>query len=306
MTKVHKARRLARVFLTDFLLFGVCLVAFAFFHHVLVREVVQGEKSPIAPAVFYTEQAEDLFSEEGTVFDGTDLYRDDRVFLTVKTVKENGVRYHIADVYLRDLSALQTAFATGSFCPGEKDSTLAMARENNAILALSGDYCGIRERGVVVRNGEMYRAQKAHDVCVLYCDGTMETFSYGAFHIEEEWKKGIWQAWDFGPALLDETGAPRTAFAPGIAGKNPRCAIGYYAPGHYALVAVDGRQSDSAGMTLSELANLFAALGCRRAYNLDGGHSAVMVWDDGIYSSPSTPGGREISDIIFIARKENS
>ena len=303
MVKKSK-RRLWRLFLTDAFIFGVCLVVFALFHHVLERLVVPGEESAVMPTVFDMDVSR--FATAETVEEGTDYYRDDTVFVTVKTVQADGAVYHIADVYLRDLSALKTAFATGEFVPGAKVSTLSMARENGAVFALSGDYCGIRERGVVIRNGKAYRFGRAHDVCVLYCDGTMETFAPATFHAEREWKKGIWQAWDFGPELLEKDGRARTSFSPGIAGKNPRCAIGYYAPGHYAFVAVDGRQEQSEGMTLSELAKLFEDLGCCRAYNLDGGHSAVMVWQGEMYSSPSKPGGRAISDIIYLPKKELS
>ena len=61
--------------------------------------------------------------------------------------------------------------------------------------------------------------------------------------------------------------------------------------------------------TDKEMAKLFEDLGCKRAYNLDGGHSAAMVVEGELYSSPSTPGGRNISDIVYLTpepyRKEN-
>ena len=53
--------------------------------------------------------------------------------------------------------------------------------------------------------------------------------------------------------------------------------------------------------TDKEMANLFEKMGCKKAYNLDGGHSAVMTWQGEIASSPSKPGGRDISDIVYIA-----
>ena len=47
------------------------------------------------------------------------------------------------------------------------------------------------------------------------------------------------------------------------------------------------------------LAQLFADLGCKAAYNLDGGASAVMTFNDEIYSRPSN-GGRALGDALLI------
>ena len=129
----------------------------------------------------------------------------------------------------------------------------------------------------------------------------MKTYDFSEFEVEAAIENGAWQVWDFGPALLDENGVAVKDFHPGIAGENPRIAIGYYEPGHYCLVAVDGRQSQSRGMSLVELAQLFQDLGCQSAYNLDGGHSAVMTYENALYSSPSKGEGRDISDIIYLA-----
>ena len=82
---------------------------------------------------------------------------------------------------------------------------------------------------------------------------------------------------------------------------NPRSAIGYYEPGHYCFVVVDGRQSGYAkGMSIPELAALFEELGCTKAYNLDGGGSAVMVFNHKRYSKQSNGGGRDLGDILLI------
>ena len=68
------------------------------------------------------------------------------------------------------------------------------------------------------------------------------------------------------------------------------------------FVVADGRQKESRGLTLSELAALMETLGCRSAFNLDGGASAHFYWNDEIYSNPSK-GGRNISDIIYVEKE---
>ena len=85
-----------------------------------------------------------------------------------------------------------------------------------------------------------------------------------------------------GPMLLRD-GAPTQSadaeafFGTSIPQRHPRSAIGVEADGAVWLVVVDGRQPDSRGVTLPELADLMAALGARDALNLDGGGSSAMI-----------------------------
>ena len=62
---------------------------------------------------------------------------------------------------------------------------------------------------------------------------------------------------------------------------------------------VEGRQKDSEGVTLDQLSQLMADLGCKVAYNLDGGKTAVITWD-GELKSRLLGQGRKVSDILYI------
>ena len=67
---------------------------------------------------------------------------------------------------------------------------------------------------------------------------------------------------------------------------------------------VDGRQNGiSRGMFLEEMSQLFANLGCKAAYNLEGGHCAFMTRGANVISKPYRP-GKDISDGIFICESE--
>lgn len=294
-------KRLALFFGLDLILLGIFLCVFALFHHVLPRNIghLYGA-SGLKEEADFSLSFPDKFTR-GEVVEKDGFYNDENIHLTLKTYEENGVRYHVAEFYVRTVRSFLTAMASEEFTTGVADSVLNMAKENNALLAVSGDYFGIRQRGIVIRNGKVYRKSRAHQICVLYYDGTLETYPFSTFDVDRAIAGGAWQAWDFGPALLDAEGRAFTEFDTGISGENPRIALGYYEPGHYALVAVDGRQEASRGMSLTELAALMERLGCKRAYNMDGGHSAVMTYKDEIYSSPSKKGGRDISDIIYLS-----
>ncbi len=298
--------RTIRLLLADLLVFLFALLIFALFHHVLPRRIgnLYGATKGQETEDFSLRFA-DLFSADGSVIEKDGFYQDDQIRLNLTTHKENGVTYYVADFYIKHITNLKTAMASDEFATGVADSTLNLSRKAGALLAVSGDYFGIRQNGIVIRNGEVYRKTKAHEVCVLYKNGTMETYSFADFDVEKAIAGGAWQAWDFGPALLDSEGKAVLKFHPGIAGENPRIGIGYFEPGHYCFVAVDGRQNHSRGMTLPEFAELFESLGCKTAYNLDGGHSAAMTYRGELFSSPSKEGGRDISDIVYLAPDQN-
>ena len=229
-------------------------------------------------------------------------YQSDDLKVAVRQVKENDVTYYVADVWVRTIEGFRTAFANGKYGRGNTQMPLQVAKDNNAILAVTGDYYSARNNGIVIRNGELYRKSLLEDVCVLYADGVMETTSKEDFDLEDAVGRKAWQAWSFGPALMKDGRAIAT-FADSIRGRNPRCAIGYYEPGHYCMVVVDGRKSGySVGMKLSELSQLMASLGCQSAYNLDGGATAAMVFEGQVIDQPAS-GGRRSSDIIFFGEE---
>lgn len=236
---------------------------------------------------------------DGAVEQTASSYKSENISIKVSKVQENEITYYVADIYLRDLQYFRTAFAGGKYAPGQAAEVLDMALENNAILAITGDYYGIRESGIVIRNGEIYRERLFGDVLVMNNDGSMATFTRDEFDMAGIKDAGAWQAWSFGPMLLDG-GQPMTAFNSKVTPKNPRSAIGYYEPGHYCFVLVDGRQPGySVGMSMKELSRLFYDLGCTAAYNLDGGESAVMVFLDEWANQPYRD-GRRVSDIVYI------
>ncbi|MBW8381332.1 MAG: phosphodiester glycosidase family protein [Youngiibacter sp.] len=236
---------------------------------------------------------------DGEVIETDTSYMSKSVNVSMTMVQENGVTYYVQDIYVRSIENLQTAFAEDTYGKAVTDWVLDMSIENDAVAAINGDYYGVESGGVVIRNGVLYRDDANADVLVLYYDGTMKAFSSGEFDAENEMANGAYQAWNFGPVLI-EGGAALTSFSSRISSANPRTAIGYIEPGHYVFVTVDGRQAGySSGMTLKQLAAAMEELGCQVAYNLDGGQTSTMTFGDEIANQPYK-GGRLTSDIIFI------
>jgi len=220
------------------------------------------------------------------------------------------VSYTLADIYVSSIDCFKTAFAQDTYGVGYAETPASMSERMKSVLLVNGDsYSNNRhqDNGTIIRNGTVYRTQgSTEETCVLYRDGTMKTYTPDTFDAVQVVQDGAWQSWVFGPSLLDENGNAKTDFLTWdyILESHPRTAIGYYEPGHYCLLVVDGRQKDfSRGMFLEEMSQLFADLGCKVAYNLDGGHSSFMVKDTTVASHPYKP-SKDVSDGIFICEPE--
>lgn len=123
-----------------------------------------------------------------------------------------------------------------------------------------------------------------------------------------EWK-GVKHIISGGPYLVKngEVYVDMTAQKLGaIGGRNPRSAIGYTADNNFILVAVDGREGSSIGMTLMELANFMQSIGCVGAINLDGGGSTVMYVNGRVVNKPHMTGGIPLSNAIILSKTEKS
>jgi exopolysaccharide biosynthesis protein len=127
----------------------------------------------------------------------------------------------------------------------------------------------------------------------------MLTEEYDTFRSTSAMEEGAWQGWQFGPTLVRNGEAAKDVKAQG---RNPRCILGYYEPGHYCIVMIDGRQKGySIGMNFSEMIDLSLRLGLTEAYNLDGGGSAIMVFNGEIINQPSGTGdARKLPDMVVI------
>ncbi len=325
-SKSGRLKRIVLFAIIDLLLIGVGLIVFALFHHAipeagttdaltlpvasaeeteqLDEAVVTPSPTPFVDQGMWGEKFADKFTA-GEVIKTDNTYQSEDISVTVTKVEEDSATYYIADIYVRNIENFKTLFAQDTYGTGFSEKTEDMATRTNAIIAVSGDNYGGRNFGVVIRNGVLFRDSLFEDVLIMNNDGSMETFSPEAFDINSVLQNGAWQGWSFGPLLLTD-GQPmiKGTFNSSVNPRNPRSAIGYFEPGHYCFILVDGRQPGySDGLTLEALSQVFYDLGCTVAYNLDGGQTAVMAFM-GAETNIPYEGGRKTSDILYIAENE--
>ena len=215
----------------------------------------------------------------------------------------------MADVKVTDGTSILSAFANNTYGRNITDTTSDMAEENNAVLAINGDYYGARQSGYVIRNGVVYRNQGSNgEDMVISKDGTLSFISESDTNTDSLIQKQAWQVLSFGPVLVEngEVAVTENDEVGMAMASNPRTAIGTVAKNHYLFVVSDGRTSESAGLSLYELANFMKSLGATNVYNLDGGGSSTMVFQGEVVNNPTTNGNkiseRAVSDILYIGK----
>lgn len=233
-------------------------------------------------------------------------YTDGGTSITLKELDQYNTHVYVVDLVLSDVSQLKTAFADDTYGRNIKQTTSEMAENNDAILAINGDYYGFRNKGYVLRNGVLYRDSSAgnEDLAVL-SDGSFQIIEEGDTSANSLLKEGALQVFSFGPALVNNgkiTISQSTEVEQAMV-SNPRTAIGMISPLHYVIIVSDGRTKESKGLSLYQLASLFIDKGCTVAYNLDGGGSSTLWFHGSVVNQPTdgrTSGEREVSDIVYI------
>ena len=232
--------------------------------------------------------------------------KTDDYSITVTKYQEYDTAIYVADITVSSAEIIKTALADDTYGKNITAYTSTIASENQAVLAINGDYYGAQESGYVIRNGVAYReTSDGEDILVLYADGSMKVLDSDDVTVQELLDQGVWQAWSFGPRLLSDgevTVGENTEVSRAM-NSNPRTAIGQIDDNHYVFVVSDGRTDESKGLSLYELAEFMENLGCRTAYNLDGGGSSTMYFSGSVVNNPTTNGRikeRAVSDIVYI------
>ena len=242
---------------------------------------------------------EELFTEGG--------YEDDSIRVQMETREEDGVVWRIAWVEVASPTQLRTGIAGSKVTSSTNKLVPDMAQEYNAVVAMNGDWYtkDPKKTTFEYRMGEKIRnkTNRKKDILIIDENGDFHTFikSQGVLDFEKDTGRRIINAFTFGPALVQGGQVLKMDKEYGYNpnGKEPRSAIGQMDSLSYVLVIAEGR-GESAGVTHQQLADFMGALGCREAFNLDGGGTAVMVFHGEVYNRL---GGdpRSQSDIIYFA-----
>ena len=247
-------------------------------------------------------------AKTATVTDSS--YKDDNISINLSETTVNNTQVYVADITVTSSDYLKTAFAQNAFGTNVTAKTSETAADNNAILAVNGDYYGANSTGYVIRNGVVYRdtvrENSNNGDLAIYKDGSFKIIYEDQISADQLVKDGVVNLLAFGPALVENSEiAVGTNEEVGQAmASNPRTAIGIIDENHYIIVVSDGRTSESKGLSLYKMAEVMKSYGVKTAYNLDGGGSSTLYFNGQVINKPTTGGNkiseRSVSDIVYI------
>ena len=289
-------------------IFGLLLIA-SFSYSMLKTFVIAETISTVSSSSSSSNaEAASKAAETATVTDTS--YSDDNisVMLTEKTVSNTQV--YMADVTVSSSEYLKTAFAQNTYGNNVTAKTSETAANNNAILAVNGDYYGANTTGYVIRNGVVYRDTVREDSSngdlAIYKDGSFKIIYEDQVSADQLVKDGVVNLLAFGPSLVDngEIAVDTNSEVGQSMSSNPRTAIGIIDENHYIIIISDGRTSESEGLSLYQMAEVMKSYGVKTAYNLDGGGSSTLYFNGQVINKPTTNGNtiseRSVSDIVYI------
>ena len=237
-------------------------------------------------------------------------YKDENISINLTETTVNDTQMYVADVTVSSSEYLKTAFAQNSFGTNVTAKTSVTAADNDAILAVNGDYYGANSSAYVIRNGVVYRdtvrENSNNGDLAIYKDGSFKIIYEDQISAEQLVKDGVINLLAFGPALVEngEIAVGKNQEVGQAMASNPRTAIGIIDENHYIIVVSDGRTSESEGLSLYQLAEVMKSYGAKTAYNLDGGGSSTLYFNGQVINKPTTGGNkiseRAVSDIVYI------
>ena len=238
------------------------------------------------------------------------VYQDPTIKVVITPDNDNGLLFWIADIEISDASQLRTAAAAGFDSSGTEFGHV-LAKRMNAVAAVDGDYyCYTSDTPVIIRQGVVYRnrlkKKPGQDVLLIDEDGD--------FHGIEDAKAGdigetidgkrIINAFYFGPLLVND-GTIRTgktnSHMKGYQ-RSQRVAIAQTGRLKYRIIVTGPNERGSRALNFEEWRRFVADMDdIRVAYNLDGGDSAVLVFNNMKVNDPNNENERQLADIIYFA-----
>lgn len=233
-------------------------------------------------------------------------YKDPTLHVVIEKGRKDNCDYWLARIKIADPSQLRTA-AAGGF---ENEATIKgtfLAKRQNAVLAIDGDYYAYHPFGLIVRQGIRYRdkLQGHRDVLLIDEDGNFNQVHMPAADTIGTTVNGkkIINAFHFGPSLVTNRKVANLVASWWMVPdeKRQRMCIAQMGELEYMALCCAGPARGSEGMTIRQFANLAWSLGAIEAYNLDGGDSTMLIFNGEKINDVRNTSTRDISDIIYFA-----
>lgn len=250
-----------------------------------------------------------LFTAQTPVCYGSTIqyYYDETILVITWKQVIDGAMYTISEVKIADPSQFRRFVADGVYGSSSKYVPSEMATSVNAVLATNGDFYSFRSDGIIVYDSTLMRAEGySMDSCFIAANGDLIFAHRGRVVTKEAMQKliddnGVRFSVAFGPILV-ENGKLCPIKNPYPVGEGDqryqRMALCQRDTLHYLMVSACDEPPYGPAHTLDIFAENLLDMGCKMAYNLDGGQSATIVMNN---KTVNYVWQRKVSDILYFA-----
>ncbi len=214
----------------------------------------------------------------------------------------------LAEVKIADGSQFRRKLAEDTYGSSVQLYATELASAANAVVAANADFYAFRQIGLTVYQRQLFRndAQKL-DTCCITAGGDMLFSRAGELTGDAAVQQYIADndvvfSLSFGPVLVDNGEVQQCSGYPigEMELEYSRAGIGMTDELHYLLMTVN--HSDMRPRAkVNEFARFMAAKGCVKAYNLDGGQTSEIVFQNEAVNHVDFGYERTVSDIIYFA-----
>lgn len=158
---------------------------------------------------------------------------------------------------------------------------------------------GGKPSGILIQNGEVKFNDNKGSYSIVGLDTQNRLIVSNNMSYATMKQKKLRDAVSFGPTII-VNGNPTIRSGNGGWGIQPRTAIGQRKDGTILMLVIDGRQKNSIGATLKNVQDIFLKYEAYNAFNLDGGASSTMVYDNKVVNNPSDLMGERYIPSAFV------
>lgn len=284
---------------------------------ILTLSLLETSAAKFVPTLFLTEGELEIIIENNKII-LTETKTDESLVEIVHSgeseislVEVSGATYKGRMLIVSDPSRVYLTTPEGGLGAGKSGLTVAeyVARDGAVAGINAGGFedkngrgNGGTPTGYVIQDGVIIYGQRNEVDCVTGFDENYKLI-VGEMSATEALASGIVDGLCFnlsgvGPLIIN--GVPLQIDSVG-GGLNPRTAIGQKADGTIILLNIDGRQAHSVGASYSDLIEIFMEHDVVNASNLDGGSSAMMIYEDEVVTvSSSLVGVRSLPTAFLV------
>lgn len=232
-------------------------------------------------------------------------YVDDTISVRIEKFRVYDTDCLATWVQIASPTQFRTALA-GPYPSTRSERVANMGKQNDAVVAISGDWFAYHNFGYVVRNTKTLRKHynEQYDTLIIDENGDFTIIQETSKDKIDAFQGTMVHSFTFGPGLVvdgvQQTNKHLRESRFGGSKETQRMAICQMDTLSYLIVCTEGPENPgSRGLTGLEIAQVCHDLGAKQAYNLDGGSSSTLAMQGRKINSISSRKIRSVGDILY-------